>query len=98
MRTILTIVCLVLTNSHALGSDTTQKACYVVEGMTCAACTVTLKAAVRKLDGISSVNASVEKKSATIEFDPKRTDADAIKKAIDSTGYRAKNEKCSTST
>ena len=95
MRIFFFIVFLALANSPGFASNTVQKACYVVEGMTCAACTVTLKAAVKKLDGISSVSASVEKKSATVEYDPKRTDADAIKKAIDSTGYRAKGTQCS---
>ena len=75
-------------------ADVSKKACFDVEGMTCSACTVTLKAAVKKLGGISSVSASVEKKSAIVEFDPKRTDADAIKKAIDSTGYSAKSAQC----
>jgi len=92
MRKLFTIMFLTLTNSPALASDTTQKACYVVDGMTCAACTVTLKAAVKKLDGIISVKASVEEKSATVEFDPKRTNIDAITKAINSTGYDAKSK------
>jgi mercuric ion binding protein len=95
VRKLFTIIFFALTNTTAFASDTAQKTCYVVEGMTCAACTVTLKAAVKKLDGISSVSASVEKKSATVEYDPKRTDADAIKKAIDSTGYSAKSTQCS---
>ena len=95
MKKLLITIFLVLANSSVFASNTAQKACYVVEGMTCAACTVTLKAAVKKLDGISSISASVEKKSATVEYDPKRTDVDAIKKAIDSTGYSAKSTQCS---
>lgn len=94
MKTLFATILLALTNAPALASDTTQTACYVVEGMTCAACTVTLKAAIKRLDGISSVKALVEEKSAIVEFDPKRTNIDAIKKVINSIGYSAKSKQC----
>ncbi len=73
---------------------TTQKSCFDVSGMTCAACAITLKTAVKKLKGINSVKASVEEKDAVVEFDPNGTSIDEIKKAIDSTGYKATNKQC----
>lgn len=71
-----------------------KSACFAVEGMTCAACTVTLKAAVKKLDGIKKVSASVEDKNATVTFDDSKTDTQAIKTKIDSTGYKASIKQC----
>lgn len=35
-----------------------EKACFNVEGMTCAACTITTKAAINKLDGIENIKVS----------------------------------------
>jgi mercuric ion binding protein len=94
MRAFFTILCALVFGSQAFAAESTQKACYHVDGMTCAACSVTLKAAVNKLRGIKSVKASVEEKSASIEFDPKQTSSDEIKKAIDSTGYQATENQC----
>lgn len=71
-----------------------QQACFGVEGMTCAACTVTLKAAVKKLDGIKKVTASVEDKKAVVTFDVSKTNAESIKSKIDSTGYKATVKQC----
>jgi len=71
-----------------------DEACYQVEGMTCSACGVTLKAAVKKIDGVKEVTASVENKEATITFDPKKTNASEIKKSIDNVGYKATAKKC----
>ena len=74
-----------------------QKACFGVEGMTCATCSLTLKAGVKKLKGIASVEASVEKKDAVVNFDPTKTNAAAIQKKIDSIGYNSTVKKCSKS-
>jgi mercuric ion binding protein len=62
--------------------------------MTCAACTVTLKAAVKKLDGIRKVTASVEDKNAVVTFDVSKTNSEAVKSKIDSTGYKATVKQC----
>ncbi|RME14158.1 MAG: heavy-metal-associated domain-containing protein [Bdellovibrio sp.] len=72
-----------------------KRACYRVEGMTCATCPLTVKASVKKLDGIFSVEASLENKSASVEYDPQKTNVETIKKKIDSIGYKAIPKKCS---
>jgi len=66
-----------------------EKACFHVEGMTCAACSLTLKTSVQKLKGIESVEASVEERFAKVVYDPRLTTLDAIKSKIDSVGYKA---------
>lgn len=77
-----------------VASEKSQTVCYTVEGMTCAACTITLKAAVKKLDGIAKVKASFENKNAVVSFDPKRTSPEEISKKIDSVGYKSTNRQC----
>ncbi len=72
----------------------TQKACFNVEGMTCAACTLTTKAAIKKLDGIESIKVSLEEKKAEVQFNDTKTNSNAIKKKIDSIGYKATQFQC----
>ena len=72
----------------------TQKSCFNVEGMTCAACTVTTKAAIKKLDGIESIKVSLEEKKAEVQFNDTKTNSNAIKKKIDSIGYKATQLQC----
>lgn len=71
-----------------------QTACFSVEGMTCAACTVTTKAAIKKLDGIQRIDISLDDKKAEVYFNDAKTNADEIKKKIDSVGYKATKLQC----
>jgi copper chaperone CopZ len=72
----------------------TKNACFNVEGMTCATCTVTTKAAVKKLNGIKDIQVSLDEKSAVIKYDDALTSSDEIKKKIDSVGYKATSKQC----
>ncbi len=59
-----------------------------VEGMTCAGCEAHVESVVNKLDGILSVKASYESANTVVEYDKTKVDLTAIRKAINSTGYR----------
>ena len=72
----------------------TRNACFSVEGLTCATCTVTTKAAIKKLKGIKDVQVSLDEKSAVIKYDDALTSSDEIKKKIDSVGYKATSKQC----
>jgi len=78
-------------------SETEKVACFKVEGMTCATCSTTLKASVRKLKGINNVEASSDKGSAEVSYEPSIVNASAIKGSIDSVGYKATERACSKS-
>lgn len=86
----------VLVGFTSLGyaAEKEEKACFHVEGMTCTTCTLTLKTAVKKLNGIKSVNASVENKSAVVSFNPEQTTKKQIKEKINLTGYKASSKSC----
>lgn len=71
-----------------------QKACFIVEGMTCATCAITTKVAVKKLEGIKDIDVSVKDKSAIINFEDDQTTIGRIKEKIDSTGYQATQKQC----
>ncbi|MCA1603332.1 MAG: cation transporter [Acidobacteria bacterium] len=61
-----------------------------VEGMDCTACEAPIRAVLEKTPGVRSGDVSYKRGDARVEFDPKRTNIDQIKRAIDSTGYKAK--------
>ncbi len=59
-----------------------------IEGMTCAACEATVEKVSFDLEGVISAKASTNDKRAIIEYDKRKTDINAIVKAIGSTGYK----------
>jgi mercuric ion binding protein len=96
INTIFLIALISLSTQMAHGREI-GKACFNVEGMTCATCPLTVKAAVKKIAGVQTVSASVEKKNAEVTFDPAQTNAEAIGKAITNVGYKATPKRCKNS-
>ena len=60
-----------------------------VPGMTCAACPITVKMALSKVDGVQEVNVSYKKLEADVTFDDTRTTIEALTKAVENAGYPA---------
>jgi copper chaperone CopZ len=59
-----------------------------ITGMVTNNCPVLVKTAVGKMDGVSKVDASLEKKTATVEYDPGETSVDEIRQVIkDQVGF-----------
>nr|WP_305908599.1 cation transporter [Methylomarinum sp. Ch1-1]MDP4521440.1 cation transporter [Methylomarinum sp. Ch1-1] len=58
-----------------------------IENMTCAMCTVTIKKALQKVDGIQLVTVDYDSKTAIVVFDSKKTDSAALIKATTDAGY-----------
>jgi mercuric ion binding protein len=58
-----------------------------VPGMTCAACPITVKKALSKVDGVVKTEVSFEKKEATVTYDDAKTSVDALLDATKNAGY-----------
>jgi copper ion binding protein len=58
-----------------------------VKGMHCGGCTSHVTEAVKKLDGVKSVDTDLDKAQATVVFDAAKVKPDQIVAAIKSTGY-----------
>ncbi|GAB6142543.1 hypothetical protein JCM14076_32730 [Methylosoma difficile] len=58
-----------------------------IENMTCAMCTVTIKKALQKVEGVQEVTVDYDSKTATITFDNQKTDSAALIKATTNAGY-----------
>ena len=60
-----------------------------VEGLSCVACEIPVRHALRRIDGVKSVQVNAGSKTATVEYDGAKTNPEQLVAAINSTGYRA---------
>ncbi|MEI6131607.1 MAG: copper chaperone CopZ [Bacillota bacterium] len=58
-----------------------------VEGMSCGHCESAVKKAVSALSGVSSVEVSLEEKTATVGYEETKVTVEVIKEAIEDQGY-----------
>lgn len=58
-----------------------------IEGMHCAACPVTVRTVLRRLDGVTDVTVSVSDKRARVVYDPRRVTPERMAQAVTDAGY-----------
>jgi mercuric ion binding protein len=58
-----------------------------VPGMTCAACPITVKMALTKVDGVEKTEVSYEALEAVVTFDDEKTNVEALTMATANAGY-----------
>jgi len=58
-----------------------------VPGMTCAACPITVKKALSKVDGVKRAEASYAKREAVVTFDDAKTSVRKLTEATEEAGY-----------
>ena len=58
-----------------------------VPGMTCAACPLTVKKALSRVEGVSRIDVSYARREAVVTFDDARTGVQALTKATANAGY-----------
>lgn len=63
---------------------------FTVDNMTCATCSISVKKAMMRVEGVKSVDIDFETKSAQVVYDPARTTPDAIGAASRDVGYPAR--------
>jgi mercuric ion binding protein len=86
MKTLLSVAtALLLLASPALAGPKTVT--LTVSKMTCAACPITVKQALTKVDGVSKAAIDFDKKEAVVTFDDAKTSAAALIKATTDAGY-----------
>ncbi|MFO1112266.1 MAG: mercury resistance system periplasmic binding protein MerP [Bradyrhizobium sp.] len=84
MKTVLSLALLAaVATAHAASQTVTLD----VPGMTCAACPITVKKAISKVDGVSKVEVSYEKRQAVVTFDDAKASAQRLTEATENAGY-----------
>ena len=81
----LTMLLAALASSTAFAENKTVT--LSVPGMNCDLCPLTIKKAISKVPGVSSVDASYEKKQAVVTFDDSKTSVEALTRATANAGY-----------
>ncbi len=64
-----------------------------VSGMTCAACPITVKKALSKVEGVQATEVSYEKKEAMVTYDDAKTNVEALTMATEGAGYPSELKK-----
>ena len=64
-----------------------------VPGMTCAACPITVKTSLTRVEGVAKAEVSFEKKEAVVTYDDARTNVEALTKATEGAGYPSELKK-----
>lgn len=60
-----------------------------IKGMTCMGCVSSVKRVLQELDGVKTVDVSLDKAQATVQFDADRATAAQLKAAIEDAGFEA---------
>jgi mercuric ion binding protein len=58
-----------------------------VPGMTCSACPITVKKALSKVEGVSKVDVSYQKRQAVVTFDDAKASVEQLTRATTDAGY-----------
>ena len=77
---------LTLAVTPAFGAAT-QTVVLDVENMTCELCPITLKKSLEQVPGVASARVDLEKKTATVQFDPDKAAPSILIKATTNAGF-----------
>jgi mercuric ion transport protein len=59
-----------------------------VEALSCVTCEIPVRHALRRIDGVKAAYVSAATKTATVDYEPSKTNPEQLVAAINSTGYR----------
>lgn len=60
-----------------------------MEGVTCVTCEIPVRFALKRIDGVKSVQVNATSKTVTVDYEPAKTNPEQLVAAINSTGFRA---------
>src|SRR5260221_6923912 len=67
-----------------------QTATLAVENMTCGTCPIVVKKALERVPGVTSSSVDFDKKTATVTFDPDKTNSARLTQATTEAGFPSK--------
>ncbi|GCE30295.1 copper-translocating P-type ATPase [Dictyobacter alpinus] len=78
-------------NKHAPSSatDIQQHAQFMLEGMTCASCSMRIEKGLKKLPGVLDASVNLATERGTVTYDPAQTDVAKMVQKVDAIGYKA---------
>lgn len=83
-----TLITLMLATSYAIPAfAATKTITLTLPGMTCAACPITVKKALSRLDGVVKTEVNFDRREAVVTFDDAKTNVAALARATAEAGY-----------
>lgn len=76
-------------NTHAVTTPA-QTQVFAIEKMTCKMCPITIRKAMEQVEGVSKATVDFEQKTASVVYDPSKTNPEEIALASTNIGYPAK--------
>lgn len=70
-------------------NSVTEKITLDIKGMTCSGCEYSVESALKKVEGVTVVDADYENANAVVEYDPKVVTVEKMVEAVNKTGYKA---------
>lgn len=95
MRTVVMLVSLLVVAPAVASADPPKQvaasttASIQIEGMDCAACTVAIRVALKKLSGVKEAKVIFDEKRATVDYDPAKITPQQLVDAVVKLGYKA---------
>lgn len=83
------LACLVLAAAASAAAAAPRTVTLSVSGMTCAACPLTVKKALTKVEGVTQAEVSYERGEAIVTFDDRKASVQQLTKASADAGYPA---------
>jgi len=74
----------------AAGAEETRTVTLAVSNMSCALCPITVRKALEKTRGVQQATVDFASKTATVRFDPKATNEEALVRATTNAGFPSK--------
>lgn len=75
--------------SAAARAGSPQTVILNVQGMDCAACPITVRQVLKKVDGVSDASVDFKRHAATVTFDPEKTRPAQLAKVVTDIGFPA---------
>ena len=79
--------------ARAFGGDAAAKTTLAIKGMTCGGCVAAVKLQLKKTEGVTAYEVSLEKAEAEVSYDPAKTTPDRIAESVSKTGFEASVQK-----
>ena len=74
-------------SSATAADDAFKTVTLEVQGMTCAACPITVKRALKKVPGVAEVTVEYKAGTAEVSYDPRKVNTDELARATTAAGY-----------
>jgi periplasmic mercuric ion binding protein len=86
---LITMIASLMTTSFSAMAAESKTVTLDVPGMTCKFCPITIRKALKKVPGVIDAKADFDTKTATVTFDPDKTNIDELMKATADAGYKS---------